>query len=294
MSTDDQQTSGEEPVLAGLTLARVGEVMAHVRHFPADASAEVLARLGLSASSWRAAIDAWMDELAGQAAREDPAAAAQLGSAYAATRDRLTAEQPTLDAIGLLPVLAEVAPIEAAQEPEPEEAIAVRAYELPTAGAAMLAGRASPPSSPWAADIAGTFAGELQVDRAVMPFDPKAAPLLPAESRTAHPVRSLIDLGGTLEAADDEPRPALPFAPAPAPFGYTLERYASLCVELAVDSNKVDEVLSRYRLTAEERAELDAYWRKRMTAEPRTWAAWDRAYRAYKTWFDAARRHPAC
>lgn len=289
MVTDGKQTSGQEPALAGLTVTRVGEVMAHLRHFPPESSTEVLARLGLDEGSWGAGVDAWMDELAAQAAREEPRAAAQLGRSFAATRERLTAEQPSLDVIGTLPSEARaIDEIDDAPELEPEGGIAVPAYDMPTAGAAMLMRRASPQSSPWAADIAGTVMGSSVVER-VLPFDPSAAPSLPPRDPKAIPVRPLAELGGTLGAANNEPGPVLPFSAPPAPLGYSLERYVSLCVELSVDSGRVEEVLRRYQLAPEQRAQLDAYWRKRMADEPSTWAAWDRGFRQYKAWFEATR-----
>jgi hypothetical protein len=73
----------------------------------------------------------------------------------------------------------------------------------------------------------------------------------------------------------------------PAPL--SLEQYASLCVEIAAEPAKLDETLLRYRITAEQRTALDAYWRRRFAAEGQLWLAFDRAYAAYKKWLAASR-----
>jgi len=172
------------------------------------------------------------------------------------------------------------------------------AREKPSAAAALGAGLPSRAASPWAADIAGTFVGGVVPVGALLPFDPSAPPSLPAQDLDAVPanLRSLVNLGGTQDAPPASSSPALPFEQPPAPpppCGLTLQQYASLSVELAIEQDAQEKVLDRYRISAAERVQLDKYWRKRMADEPSTWMAWDRAFKAYKGWYVAHRRGSA-
>jgi hypothetical protein len=84
----------------------------------------------------------------------------------------------------------------------------------------------------------------------------------------------------------------LPFESAAPPSSsaeLSVEQYASLCVELAVEPAKADEVLRRYRLTPDERKTLDEHWQRRFATQAAVWMAYDRAYAAYKKWFLASR-----
>jgi hypothetical protein len=84
-------------------------------------------------------------------------------------------------------------------------------------------------------------------------------------------------------------RPAEPGS-ASYPAGLSLEQYASLCVELAVEPAKAAETLLRYRLDAEQKRALDDHWQRRIHAEPGARARFDQAYTAYQQWYVASRQ----
>ncbi len=67
----------------------------------------------------------------------------------------------------------------------------------------------------------------------------------------------------------------------------TLEQYASLCVERALDPSNQSEVAKRYRvLTKEALQALDARWRRRFDDEGALYQRWQQAYLQYKTWLE--------
>ena len=63
----------------------------------------------------------------------------------------------------------------------------------------------------------------------------------------------------------------------------SVERYASICVDLERAPWQAGETLARYRITAEQKATLDNHWRTRMS-HPETRARWDEACKAYRAW----------
>jgi hypothetical protein len=69
----------------------------------------------------------------------------------------------------------------------------------------------------------------------------------------------------------------------------SLEQYASLCVELAVEPAKTYDTLRRYGITFEHWKELDHHWNGRLAAEPGVEMTFRRAYTAYEAWFIASR-----
>jgi hypothetical protein len=88
--------------------------------------------------------------------------------------------------------------------------------------------------------------------------------------------------------------PARSAAPVPMPSsfandGLSLEQHASLSVEIAQNPSREADALSRYRITSERKAELDALWRTRFSADPTIEAKWWQAYRLYAD-FLATRR----
>lgn len=116
----------------------------------------------------------------------------------------------------------------------------------------------------------------------------KAAPAQALESAVAHahavqgpasaPNRAAS--GGTIDVGVA----AGPGAPAQAVAvpEFTLEQYASLCVEIALGPDRVALTLTRYRLDAASRAALDAHWRARFGTVPGLRAAFAQAFSAYK------------
>ncbi|TKC98170.1 hypothetical protein [Polyangium fumosum] len=61
----------------------------------------------------------------------------------------------------------------------------------------------------------------------------------------------------------------------------TLEQHAALTLELALHPGQEAEVLARYSLTSEQKAQLDQEYRERVAASPEARAAWTTAYRAH-------------
>ncbi len=58
---------------------------------------------------------------------------------------------------------------------------------------------------------------------------------------------------------------------------FPVQRYAQLCVDLIESPDGEDPVLRRFRITALQKAEVDAYWTQRMRDDTAVWLAWDRA-----------------
>jgi hypothetical protein len=124
------------------------------------------------------------------------------------------------------------------------------------------------------ADLSKTTFGAIAPMGPVLPFDTSA-------SSSATTIGATAATGG------------LPFAAAAdltGPAGLSLQQYASLSVELAVVPGEADDILRRYQITAEQRAELNDHWRRRISHDPTLWAAFDRMYATYKAWFVASRR----
>ena len=151
--------------------------------------------------------------------------------------------------------------------------------------AAVSATPAPAPALPFRAAIAGEAA-------AIAKPDPSS--LVPEG------MRGFKSLSGTHGVTLPSKGPALPFAgvkePPPAPPPpvvvsppldlppFSVEQYASLCVELELDPARTAETLLRYRLTPSLRAALDASWRERMAQASDLYAAWSQAVTRYKTW----------
>ncbi|MDC3955581.1 hypothetical protein [Polyangium jinanense] len=115
------------------------------------------------------------------------------------------------------------------------------------------------------------------------------------------PLESTVDLSTVLDPMRGE-KPATPFErpgagkPMPVPAAQpgsstppntptlTLERYASLCVELTAAPGHAQAVAWRYGLTHEQWKKVNAYWQGRMASEPDVRAAWERACVTYRDW----------
>lgn len=85
-------------------------------------------------------------------------------------------------------------------------------------------------------------------------------------------------------------KPALPFEATratsviPSIPELSVERYASLRVELALKPGERAEILRRYRLSEEQTSALDATWTYRMAREPGLMDAWELAGAQYRAW----------
>lgn len=162
---------------------------------------------------------------------------------------------------------------------------------VPAGSSAHTAARPSAEASPWAADVVGTFDGVLPRAEPAVPFDPGATPSLKPASAGESLAKLAGNPTGTIDKTTAPPAAPLPFAaPAePPPLGFSIQQYASLCVEIATAPDQVEAALLRYRITAEQRKTLDAYWQGRIAADPTVWMSFDRAYTAYKDWFAPSR-----
>ena len=82
---------------------------------------------------------------------------------------------------------------------------------------------------------------------------------------------------------------AAPPAPATAP-PLTLQQHASLCVELAEAPERAAEIFGRYRVTAAQKEQMEAWLRDRFAREPSLRDAWNHAYVTYRDWLAQQRR----
>jgi hypothetical protein len=118
------------------------------------------------------------------------------------------------------------------------------------------------------------------------PFDAKPAPPAPAASNPAPP-----------KAAPPPKPPPLPpratqASPPPASSQpvMSLERHASLCLEIAVDPARTADALARYQVTAADKARADEHYRARCAADADLHAQWNHAYAVYHAWFTSRSR----
>ncbi len=72
--------------------------------------------------------------------------------------------------------------------------------------------------------------------------------------------------------------------------GLTLEQHASLCAEMAHAPTQLDQVLTRYRVSAQAKADMDEGWKARFAVEPALQLKWHEAYRLYFAFLQSARR----
>ncbi|MBI4957283.1 MAG: hypothetical protein HY908_35050, partial [Myxococcales bacterium] len=71
----------------------------------------------------------------------------------------------------------------------------------------------------------------------------------------------------------------------------TLEQYAGLCAECAVNPAWTAQIQARYYIRDEaQRAQLDQLWRQRLAADPRLGDTWRWHYARYEQWARAQRR----
>jgi hypothetical protein len=415
-----------------IDLERYAEVLAHTLHFRSAPTGEVLARLNMPEKRWNEAHAKWTQVLIDEAAEDKAPVARRFGAAFATTRARLRAEQPTLESLGSLPVvdpptpdpvfvelepvplapsppLAAMAPsrppaveVEAAVPsymlvpspptpaplapafalsspppsalPQPPRVPAARHGDLgATANSSNLPVRPAMPfnlggtpeqsladviarmtaaqgapsvdgASPPRAQLGETVglvstppgnalpfgtnpavppalswmpAGMLKltsVDGTQLSTDTPTGPVLPFEpakrspSALEHVLAQAAQHQGTAPqptrdpglAATMEPgnpldfrKPELPFASAVAPIpartpAHSIERYASICVELSAPSANRLHTLRRYQLTESEWITLDAEWKARLSREPGARAAWENACSAYRAWLAQA------
>lgn len=189
-------------------------------------------------------------------------------------------------------------------------------------GSAVIAA----PSMPTAPRVSADLESETQQPtasplRAALPFQPQpsapprivtppVAPAAKSPSKGATLVGAIspfaaaapLPFAGASAKPSSAPVPAqppvtsaLPFSPVAKPTvnvdpgGLTLEQHASLCAELAHAPERTQETLSRYRVTAEKKAEMDRFWKARFTAEPPLEKRWYEAYQYYFAFLSSGR-----
>ena len=171
-----------------MSLQRYAEVSAHLRHFPADKKAEVIARMGIRRSAWEAGSARWSAAMNGELESGKTDLASQFGATVTRIKKRLDAQRPSLDSLGPLPGPDEADPAPAsAPAPAPASAPAPPPSQpdgiappppiaVPTALAPSPTGPAAP--SPWARF--GTMPSGLVVPApASAPAPPAAVPAPP-------------------------------------------------------------------------------------------------------------------
>jgi hypothetical protein len=123
------------------------------------------------------------------------------------------------------------------------------------------------------------------------------APIMPEVHVPGEP-ETMLDMGDVvrkvLPFGPDTEAPAAPQKPSapPADPDFTLERYASLCVELEMAPERSAATLQRYGIGAERKKLLDAHWAARLRAEPASQAAFQEAKAVYLRWLRSTRREP--
>jgi len=205
---------------------------------------------------------------------------------------------------------ANTAPLADAPTPEPVEADATRTAEVPVplqapetavptflqqheAPGGAFARVQRPPEH-----LAGTaMAFELPTAlrskaTAALPFQPGAAPTLPAAP--SHPPAPAPTGGETIGLGVDliaQMRGTLPFAksgaaaPRVAFPRLPLQTYASFCAELSVFPERTAAILGKYHVPSEDaRAALVQEWQARLDAHADTRAEWQRHFDSFCAW----------
>lgn len=162
-------------------------------------------------------------------------------------------------------------------------------------------GSAPPPEPKPVPKAAGTQdVGALFATGAALPFGdrPSSLPAEPEKPKAppVHQASGTQDVGALFASgaplpfeAQKAPQPK-PSPSRPEPPNLSLEQYASLCVELHLAPERADETFRRYGIATDVRASVDAYWQRRLSAEPALYQAYVQAYSAYKTWLTQNRR----
>jgi hypothetical protein len=245
-----------------------------------------------------------------------PAFTAHLASPFSAAPDEGEARRVLLRVARRLrdqkPVAQRAAPPEPEPPPPPPEPavsqvqapLRAATVALDPSAAALARGALALPFQP-ASRAPTTDLDALKQSAPALPFHgDKAPPAKALENALAHaqavqrPATPNRAASGATVALDDLPREPLPrSAPVePPPVSvpnFTLEQYASLCVEIALGPDRVAHTLVRYHLTPEVRAALDVQWRARFAADPGLRTAFAQAYAAYKAMItDPGRKAP--
>lgn len=279
-----------------LDIGRYAEILAHVRHYPADRHAEVIARLGIRRANWEAASSKWQRVRESERTSGKLDATIRFGRVLRDTRAALEARQPTLESLGPLPgpdgdltpgAKSRHAKEEPVAEPKAVPEVAAPAVQVPSFLMAVQHGSPQVPEPlmlPMAhtgppASVASTLpVGSVLPLPAVMPF--AETPTSPAEA---------FDRARTAGIAVGSAELALP---AGVP-DLTIHQYASLRAELQASPEHAATILSRYGVAPSVCAALVEYWRSRLMADPTSSNAFTTAYTAYVAWLEKNRTEPS-
>ncbi len=293
-----------------IDITRYAEVMAHLRHFPADKHTEVIARLGIRRRDWDAAAAKWRKVRDSERMTGNLEVTVRFGRVMADTRANLEARQPSIESLGPYPgpdgTAVEAAappPPRAVLEDKPADASAhpTPAVQVPSYVAAELRAAAQAPVTTPArrspSHLASTALGNSAPEAAVMPFSaPAGSSAEPFLRAVAHAASVQGPAGArrrpvgseTVAGPDDG-------VGAPLPVGVpnlTLEQYASLRVELETDPDRAAATLSRYGVAGDGRPVLDAHWKARFAADPPLRMTFARTYANYLAWRKASSASP--
>lgn len=299
-----------------IDITRYAEVIAHLRHFPADKHAEVIARLGIRRRDWDAASAKWRRVRDNERVTGQLEVTVRFGRVLADTRAKLDARRPDIESLGPFPgpdgapvetparaparaalegtpVTLGVAPADANAPPAP--AVQVPSYvaaELRAAAQALLPPPPDAPPSRRPNHLASTVLGASAPVAATLPFSAPAASTVETYQRALEhadavqgPVASRRGAIGsaTVGVGNEGAAPVLP----PGVADLTLEQYASLRVELETAPERAAATLSRYGVSVEGRAPLDAYWKARFAADPLLEMTFARGHVNYTAWLKA-------
>ena len=281
-----------------IDLPRFAEVMAHLRHFTATPSDEVLARLGLGKAAWEAATAAWYAARDNALSKGETGLTRRFGRLFARALRDLARRRPALESLGS-PIPAPVpVPVPLPSLSPPPSLSPIPSPPLPP----------PPAFVPRIPELAGTADISAVIQGQVLPFiAASAAPSPPSMSvETRPPPPRLgetvgVSPGGAWKQSTPffkRPAPAarpdetVGLAPGaggapPLPLGLpdlTLPQYASLRVELQTRPDATEITLARYGLRRDTRDALDAHFRARFEADPLLRMEFVRAYAVYLGW----------
>jgi hypothetical protein len=305
-----------------MDIVRYAEVMAHLRHFPADKHAEVIARLGIRRRDWDASAVKWKRVRDAERYSGKLDVTIHFGRVMSDTRVKLEAQQPPIESLGQLPGPDDEAPAEAAAHerasavpiPEPWDASSIaptpavvpvpaRVFDREEpASAATLVPPLQTPEMRWAR-WAGTHSAVRTANismfrKAALPFRngrPAAAFFAAADAARAEPRGprasatglETMPLGEIHAMEGDRATNPLDVGAGQAP-SLTVEQYAAFCAELEVFPSQAAQIHRTYGVAgADARRALDDAFARRFRADPPLQRTWEALVAHYGQWYRA-------
>ncbi len=219
-----------------------------------------------------------------------------------------TPEQALADVIARMTAAQGAPPTEGGNPPHARLGETVGVAAFPVGRALPFSNNAPSPAAPsWMppgmlklVSVEGTQLSTDAPAGPVLPFESGKSSRIALEDALAQAARLQVPaprptkgpgLAGTMEPGNalDLRKPELPFSAPSAPIAaqaptLSIERYASLCVELTAAPVSSAQTRRRYQLTEPEWLTLDAHWKARLSREPEVRAAWESACAAYRAW----------